>query len=261
MATATRVKKTVDKTNKKAVSIILNDPKSSRTWIDIAERKPEPGIPVVIRIMNESITFAEDDENIIYAEDMKVARRLVDINKGKESWYIEPPYTKYDYSPLSNRDKLSKGSVVTHWAEASDEEIGWWKSRLRPIGDYNHLSLNISNEYEELMYLAIINGASFIARSVDGDINEEGHERETAMYGVLTDLQFCIDSDSHIHHGCVVPNCTPVKEDMPVAEEHIREMMSKYDDDIHTVARIVHAMSIIVDNILAEGTEEEEADE
>lgn len=261
MATATRVKKTVNGTDKKAVSIILNDPKSTRKWIDIAERKPEPGVPVVVRIMNESITFAEDDENIIYAEDMKVARRLVDIDKGKESWYIEPPYTKYDYSPLSNRDKLSKGSVVTHWAETSDEEIGWWKSRLRPVGDYNHLSFNISNEYEELLYLAIINGASFIARSVNGDLNDEGNEREAAMYGVLTDLQFCIDSDSHIHHGCIVPNCTPVKDDMPVAEERVLGMISEYDNDIHTVARIVHGMSIIVDNILAEGTKGEDSDE
>lgn len=255
---AVNVKKTSEKSNKTPVSIILNDPNSPRKWIDISESKPDPGVPVVIRIMNDSITFAEDDQNIIYAEDMKVGRMLVDKDNGGESWYIEPPYTKYDYSPLSTRDKITKGTIVTHWAELKEEELGWWKSRLNPVGDYNHLSFNISSEYEELMYLSIINGASFIARSVEGDINADGNEREAAMYGVLTDLQFCIDTDSHIHHGKCVPNCKPVKDDMPIAEQEIIEgMLPKYDNDIHTVARIVHAMSIIVDNILADGMDEE----
>lgn len=193
---------------KEEVSMILTHD-TTHQWIDANKHKPGIGESVIFRIENRTTVqpFAEDEKNIIYAEDEKVGRYVRDIrDPEKGHWVIDPPFTKYDYSPLSFQDHLLDGSVVTHWAYLMDGELEGWKTRLDPIGDYAHLSISVSPDYEEIVYKALLNGASWIARSINGNIGKEGYEMQSAMYAALNDLQFCIDGDVHISKGKIEKN-------------------------------------------------------
>ncbi len=243
----TKMSNNNDRSNKKKLSMIL-DKNDNREWIDVNNSLPDPNAPVVIRFTNENIIFAEDDENIIFAEDEKVAKRILDINNpDKFIWSILPPWPKYDYSPLSLRDQLIDGTVVTHWSYLQSGELDGWNSRFDPLGDYNHLSIKVSADYEEIVYRSLLYGANMIARSVDGKLDEKSNELYAAMYAVLTDLQYCIDRDVHISNSKIINNNTPGIDNIKSAVSIYYNLANRIADK-EELSKIINALKIIDDN-------------
>lgn len=243
----TKMSNNENRNNKHKLSMIL-DKNNGREWIDINSSLPDLNNPVVIRITNENIIFAEDDENIIFAEDEKVAKRISDINNpDKFRWSIIPPWPKYDYSPLSSKDQLIDGTVVTHWSYLQSGELDGWNSRLDLLGDYNHLSIKVSADYEEIVYRSLLYGANMIARSVDGKLDETSNELYAAMYAVLTDLQYCIDKDVHISNSKVINNNTPGIDNIKMAISIYYDLANRIGDE-KELSKIISALSIIDDN-------------
>lgn len=170
---------------KKEVSIILEE---DRNWIDFNETKPSINIPVVIRMVDKNLIYTESNSEVIYAEDIKIA------SWDGEKWTINPPYPRFDYSPLSRFGELNKDTVVTHWAETDLEEFEAWKNRFNRIYDYD-LNIDVDKEYEEDVYRAMMYGAAFISKFGGPDFTDRnGILRK--MYNVLCDIQAHLDSKS-----------------------------------------------------------------
>lgn len=234
----------VDRSHKNKISMILNNKEFD--WIDINDHAPDAGVPVVVRILNESIIYAEDDENVIYGEDEKIARLSKKINDSDEhGWLIEPPYTKYDYSPLTQKDRMIEGSVVTHWAPIDDEVLDAWSHRLDISGDYAHLSLEVSQEYEEIVYRTLLTAANYIARSVEGNLEAEKNQREMAMYGILTDLQACLDLDVHVSNGTMIKNPSIEFSDIEDAYQEYSKLLEKCGGDSDKLSKLIRTMQLI----------------
>lgn len=218
---------------KKEISKILEDKNGQRKWISIQDKLPEPNQRVYIRFHNKQFIYDENDEFIYYSEDLKLAKCVRDYqdpdNIEKCVWVIEPPYLKYDYSPLSSKDKLLEGSFVTHWSESTEEEREAWDNQDKPFGTYTKLHLEIDDQNEEIIYKAIYHGVSTLGQYLmsiqnkfKNDINraaEEGNVsavkdlkaamdneiNEIMMYHeLLYDLQKCIDYDMKIEDGVIV---------------------------------------------------------
>lgn len=228
---------------KKAISIILE--RGNREWISVEDAMPDPNVPAVIRFENRNLIFAEDDENIVYAEDESVAKLLLNIDGNPSVWSILPPHLKYNYSPLVTKDKLTEGTVVTHWSPATEDELHTWEHRLDILGDYKHLSIQVSGDYEELVYRSLLNGANLVARSCGGDLNAEGNELQAAMYATLTDLQSCIDRNIHVSRGREVKNIIPTIDDIPEALELYVELKDRYSGDPEKFSKLIKTMAVI----------------
>lgn len=254
-------KSTNSRSNKTEVSMILQQ---QRDWHDASKELPDANEPVVFRFVNKGKVYAEDDENIIYAEDIKVGRFASNYDDpSKGVWKIDPPFPKYDFSPLSKNDQLLEGSVVTHWAKVSDEELEGWKTRFDPIGEYHGLSIRVAPEEEELVYRALLRGANAIARMYNigaADVKNDPQQREIyMMYAVLNDLQFCIDTNSHIVNGEQIPNFSPVDTQTLFDTKYLyNELCNRYGDDVHEV---IEALKIIDDQSMIGNLEFDENDE
>ena len=163
----------MERSEKQKVSNILNE---NREWFDATKKKPNPGERVVIRFTNEKYIYGEDDKSIYYAEDIKVGRYVKaydDSDTGR--FVIDPPFPKYDYSPLSRKENLLEGSVVTHWAYPDDGELEGWDTRFDMFGTYNKLRIEVDPEHEEDVYRALMWGASFISQSDPAQFKENKH--------------------------------------------------------------------------------------
>lgn len=209
---------------KKEISKILRE---TRDWHNIKDKLPDPGQKVVIRFVNKKFIYNETEDEIYYSEDIKVATCIRDYNDPdnieKCTWSIEPPYPKYDYSPLSNKDKLLDGTVVTHWAIPDDEELEGWMTRFDLIGSYITLHIETDEDNDEDLYRALMWGASFIARSAPEAFNDPDSKIKK-YYEILCDLQNCMDKNIKIENGVPV-RLTPLKD--PENEDGITDELNE----------------------------------
>ena len=199
--------------NKKKISKLLNE---DRNWHNVHDTLPNPDQIVFIRFTNPHYIYYETDVEIYYAEDLKLAKCTRDYddpdNIEKCSWSIIPPYPKYDYSPLSKYDKINEGSVVTHWAEANDENIKDWNNRFNISDDYITLKFDIDDDHSELMYKALMFAMGYIGNAY---VNNKSDEL-LAYHIVLQDLLNSMDKNIMIENGVEISkntNYNPVEED------------------------------------------------
>ena len=179
-----------ESTKKKIVSNILSE---KRNWVDATKAKPEPGVQVVMRLYNPMIIFGENETEIYPAEDIKVGTYVRDYDDPtKGSWHVSPPFPKFDYSPLSTKDRLNEDTTVTHWAEIPEDELEGWNTRFEPIFVYKKLNLEVDDEHAEDVYRALIWGAACI------DKLEHGNPEAAKLVRILYDLQAIMDSGKEI---------------------------------------------------------------
>lgn len=174
---------------KNVVSNILHEP---RDWKNANEVKPEVGQQVVIRMMNPTIIFTENETEIYPSEDMKIGEYIRNASDPSTGiWVVSPPYPRFDYSPLSTKDQLNEETIVTHWAVPEPGEIEGWNTRFNQVNIYKKLNIEVDEEHLELVYRALIWGAAFIQK-----VNEEPEAQYLAS--VLYDLQSILDSGKPI---------------------------------------------------------------
>lgn len=190
----------MERSEKRKVSNILLE---KREWFDANEKKPPIGERVVIRFTNDNIIYGETETEVYYAEDIKVGRYLQSIeavNGESGRWVIDPPYPKYDYSPLSKKENLLEGSYVTHWAYPEDGELEGWDTRFDMHNKYEKLRIEVDPDQEEDVYRAFMWGASFLSRTKEFHECPDG-KGIRKLYGILCDLQYCIDKNIYIDNG------------------------------------------------------------
>lgn len=178
-------------TSKKiVVSNILHE---KREWVDASKKMPDPNTPVVIRMYNPNILFAETETEIYPAEDVKIAKFLPGLDDPtKGSWCICPPYPRFDYSPLSSKDRLDEGTVVTHWALPMDGEVEGWNTRFDQINLFKKLKLEVDDEHLELVYRALLWGSTYIQKCCGNDPDA------VRLATILYDLQYVLDKNNGI---------------------------------------------------------------
>lgn len=190
----------MERKEKKVVSRVLQE---ERNWISIKDKLPKIGEHVVIRFVNNSILYGETEEEIYPAEDIKIGQLVRDINNpSKGRFIIDPPFPKYDYSPLTNKEMLGVGTEVTHWAVPFEGELENWAHRLDFNRSYHHLKLEVDPENEEVVYRALLHGSSFIANAGGEEFAKcKPGEGMKMLYEILCDLQTCIDKGVSIDDG------------------------------------------------------------
>lgn len=161
---------------KKHISRIINN---KRKWIDSKVNKPDLNTPVTVRLCHTTKCVKETEVEVYPIEDVKIA------SYDGTKWKILPPYPKYDYSPLSNKENIKENVVITHWSMTTSEELEWWNERFDLIRSYDKLELAVDNKNEELVYRALLWGASLI--------NQHAPEELKYLSDILYDLQHCID--------------------------------------------------------------------
>jgi hypothetical protein len=205
---------------KEIIKKILND---GRDWKDVNDELPEYGKRVVIHYTNDEYTVYETDTQIYKAEAMAVG--VLEEHDGE--FHICPPYIKYEYSPLTKRSELINGTKVTHWAEATEEDLKDWDDQYMLDNKYEQFDFQVSEDMEENVYKTIIRARSIVndimAIKVSKDKNDmmyrlnsvidhylgvEDMTIETlkAMASILGDMQAMIDYSEHIKDGKLVEN-------------------------------------------------------
>lgn len=170
---------------KEEVIHILKEP---RDWQDASESKPEPGMSVVIRFTNPNTVCWEDETKIYHLEDSMVGQWKDD------HWEINPPFHKYNYSPLTTHNLMKDDTVVTHWAVCESGEIEGWKSRLDYFNTYKNLYITVDPDKEEAVYRALMWGASFIEDAFNRIEDPKVENQLSEYFQILKDLQYSIDN-------------------------------------------------------------------
>lgn len=180
---------------KEEIVNILNEP---RDWQEAEKIKPDEDQLVVIRITNPDRVCYEDDTRIYHLEDILMAQW-----KDNE-WRIEPPFHKYNYSPLTDRYDLKPGTIVTHWAVPEDGEVESWHDKLSYFHEYKNLSVIVDPEREETVYRALMWGAAFIEEAFTGTKDPDNAAELREFFETLKDLQYSIDqtASSEIRGEC-----------------------------------------------------------
>lgn len=187
-----------DPSKRRVVSQVL---KEQRDWIQPENKLPDECWPVVIRLCHRTNISGETPWEIFPLEDIQIGHYY----GGK--WYIHPPFPKYDYSLLSNKETIKENVDVTHWAIPKDGELEGWQTRFNRIGTYKKLELNVDSENEEMVYKALLHGAHFISQFGGADYhNAKPGEGLRKYHEILCDLQQSIDTNTglqiipvHIH--------------------------------------------------------------
>jgi len=175
------------------MSIVLEEAKN---WIEVDKHLPNIDQRVIVRLCHSKVPFGHKDiimggrqiREIYPFEDIKVGRYTPD------GWVIDPPHPKYDYSPLSNKEKLKEHVNVTHWSIPGDEELEAWDTRFDRMREYDRLELKVDSEHEEEVFRALVCGASLITK-YGGDEFQNINSDVRKYYEILCDLQQCIDSN------------------------------------------------------------------
>lgn len=178
-----------------------------RPWVEVKEGEEIPADqPLVVRLVNRNIVYGEDKEKklVLHAEDVAIAI----YNKEKDEWNIAPPYLKFDYSPLTNKNKLTEGTLITHYAVPEKDEVSGWGIRLLPSGDYEELKLIVDDKNIENVYRAFAWGAEALhriyIRSNDPNVTPEEKNMVNGFIQVLHDLQYMIDSNVYYSGGKII---------------------------------------------------------
>lgn len=161
-----------------------------RTWYCSDEDLPIDDNPVMIRLVDRNQVVNETEEAIIYLEDMKVGR----YHAESKTWTIEPPFPKYDYSPLSSKETVKENAEISHWSKLRKDELDSWQCRLKPLNAYSYLTLHVDPEHDEKVYLALIHAMNCIVR-VGGEsmFSPNSNSELLEHYKVLCDLQAAMD--------------------------------------------------------------------
>lgn len=180
---------------KKIKSNILEN-NSDRVWNDAIESVPEINEQVVVRITNPNYILNETDDEITFVEIMAIGKYLPGINGESGKWVVCGPFPLYDYSPLTNKEELKEGALVSHWSVATEKEISDWANRYNVIGKYEKLSIEVDKDHEEILYRALMWASLFIGNAIND--YEDGVDTEDisdiiAMRDILYDLQYCMD--------------------------------------------------------------------
>lgn len=155
---------------------------------------PVTGKIVAARIYNPNCIEAKDKKHIYYQDDMILAWL-----KDDKSWVVEKPYPYIDACPLTTHDKLNEGTVVSHWREATDEEILSWHTRFDPINTYGFLDILVDNDHRKDVYSAIVYGNNLLMKVAKAN---QGEVKEQLEYlaNVLSDIASCIDRNEGIYN-------------------------------------------------------------
>ena len=175
-----------DNSTKVEYSPILDDDKWN--W-HTASETPEEGKLLYIRIRNDFITLKSKTTKT-YVEDSRLARYQND------QYVLEPPYTKYDFSPLTDRDKFKEGAIVTNWAYASEGDLELWQNRFEFLHGYNELELKVDEYNEEEVYDALVLAAAALTSALQNcQQGDPMIEKLENAHMIICDLQSCIDQN------------------------------------------------------------------
>ena len=157
-----------------------------REWIPVKDQLPGDAQPVLIRLLHPNDLSGEDEKYLFCLEDIMIGAHC------DGNWYICPPFPKYDYSRLSNKQNINDGIEVTHWAVPKDTEIKGWDSRFDRIREYEKLVLEVDSKNEEDVYRALMWAGHFIAMAAGPDFNNKESDMRK-WYEIICDLQNAID--------------------------------------------------------------------
>ena len=174
--------------DKQYYSEIVDRNKDNRNWFSTHEKLPEFNHPVLIRLRHDKLIADEDDRFCYPLEDMKLGKFNPD-----NGWTIHPPYQKYEFDNLSNHHHILPYVSITHWANATEQDIGNWSTRFKIKGSYEQLSLCVDRHNEEKVYKSLAIAKEFLAIYGGEEVRKEGSPLEQTYY-VLCDLQNSIVS-------------------------------------------------------------------
>jgi methyl coenzyme M reductase subunit D len=234
-----------------------------RDWQDANEVKPAVNQRVVIRMVNPDAILNKDevdedpDAEIQLLEGIAIGRYLYPLREGEEgSWQVDPPYPLYDYSPLTDKDKLKDGIEVSHWAVPAEGELEGWDNKFMPTDTYAALSLTSDERHKETIYRSLMYGSMYVgneANKIKGQITYIGNHKDEfhAQYpdynledtvnnmneqfkdleklcNTLYDLQYCMDV------GGVIENTQPVNHYRSIEDadniEEVDELYGKMNE-------------------------------
>lgn len=177
---------------KRYISKILEN--STYLWKDIIKYNPPEDVPLIIRFCDNHVIIHEDVDSIQILEDRKIAK----FNNGK--WSIIPPYPKFDFNPLSNKDRILDTATVTHWAEPNQEDINSYIKRFEPKVDWRYLDITAKDEDMELnLYKALLNAQlSMNDKAILYKDDLERKEKYELYSNILHDLMICLDTEKII---------------------------------------------------------------
>lgn len=175
--------------NKKPSKIIISEILTSYkyNWNDINYIIPPSDEIVIIRFCNPNIIEKETDINVYVLEDKKLAK----YNNGK--WTILPPYFKYDYNPLSNKDSIIDGAIVTHWAEISEDDLKSWEDRFKFKSGFTNLSISCDEENEKELFDALLYSILKLTKLFYNFKNNPEYDKITRYLDILNDLILIIN--------------------------------------------------------------------
>ena len=178
---------------KPEVSTVVDD---TSVWNDIFKVNPLTDVPLVVRIRHKTKMKREMVHCKAYLEASTIA-----TYDGNE-WKILPPYHKYDFSPLTDKDKIRENALVTHWRIPSKEELAIWAKQCDAINTYEELEVKVDPYNEINVYDGLVVASAVLYEKIESakDIDETVVAKIENAYNVLIDLQAAIDKGG-IHNA------------------------------------------------------------
>lgn len=133
-----------------------------------------------------------------YAQKAKTFFRMVEdayiaVYDG-EKWNIEPPYPKYDFSPLADRNVFKEETIISHWAELKEDDLDKWHKRLDRSQEYSKLAIYVDEEHDKQVYRALNTACTAITTVLrNSNMNDPNYQKYQKAYKVMHDLQACFD--------------------------------------------------------------------
>ncbi len=171
-------------------SVILND-----EWNPIFNNDIPSG-KVLIRIVDRNRVYHRNRDEIYHAEDMRLAEYV------NSAWKLIGPHQKYEYSPVVTRDhKIAPRCIVTHYKVPTEDELVTWNKRFNMHNHYEHLSLHIDEENEEMVYDSFTIALAALNNSITLAADDETKHKFARAYTVISDLQALIDTGREINNA------------------------------------------------------------
>ena len=108
-------------------------------WSMIDDNVEIPSGKLLIRIKDPNHTYINSRDSILYVED----QRMAEYKDGK--WFVDPPYAKYEYSPVIGPDhQILPGMEVTYEKDSFDRVLALaddpdmqtkWRYFLKTLGN------------------------------------------------------------------------------------------------------------------------------
>lgn len=182
--------------NGREISITLEQP---RDWTEITgiNTMPETGIPVAIRLVNESIIARRNDVTgeFSYIEQAIPAIWIDGV------WEIQGPFPRFDFNPLAPNGLIADGVKVTHWAPMTDIELNDYRNRLKPMGTYTGDMYPILvadiNDHERI-YKMLSYVCNLVAMVGDQEIYVDGSDMQEA-YKIISDIKESLSTTKEGH--------------------------------------------------------------